>query len=64
MGTDNLKLLGALVAQSTTAPDFEKAIEDLIRAARTELKTEPKLVESQYALWKGAGKVMFVPLDT
>ena len=63
MGTDNLKLLGALVAQSTNAPDFEKAIEDLIRAARAELDDEPKLTAAQYALWKDSGKPTFIPDD-
>ena len=61
MGTDNLKLLGALVAQSTTAPAFGRPIEDLIRAARDELDNNPKLEKAQFALWKDAGKPLFCP---
>ena len=64
MGTDNLKLLGALVAQSTPEPEFEKPIIDLLLAARKELKDEPKLVEAQYDLWKDGGEPKFIPDET
>ncbi len=63
MGTDNLKLLGALVARSTAAPAFEKPIEDLIRAACAELDKHPKLENKQYKLWKKAGQPTFRSID-
>ncbi|KKN32967.1 hypothetical protein LCGC14_0808390 [marine sediment metagenome] len=60
MGTDNLKLLGALVAQSTTARNFKKPLEDLIKAARDELDNNPKLRKAQHDLWKDGGTPTFI----
>ncbi len=56
MGTDNLKLLGALFASSTVTPAHSKPVQDLINAAREELLADPELGNAQFKVWIAAGR--------